>query len=61
MKNRWYDALLKLSAFVVPFYFVYYGPLHDKPDNPEVKTLWRYVFSGFSLYLILFIVIGLVR
>ena len=52
MKNRPFDILLKISAFLIPFYFVFYGPLHENPENPKIKSLWKYVISGFSAYLV---------
>jgi hypothetical protein len=54
MKNKYLFALLKVLAFVIPFYFVFYGPLHD---NPEMKILWKYVFSGFFAYALILIMI----
>ena len=54
MKNKYLFTLLKVLAFVIPFYFVFYGPLHD---NPEMKILWKYVFSGFLAYIFLAIVV----
>jgi hypothetical protein len=54
MKNKYLFTLLKVLAFVIPFYFVFYGPLHD---NPEMKILWKYVFSGFLAYIFLAILV----
>ena len=56
-----FDILLRISAFLLPFYFVFYGPLHDKPENPKIKILWKYVLFGFLAYLIFFIIIEYVK
>ena len=48
MRHKFFDILLKFSAFIVPFYFVYFGPLHANQESQKIKTLWKYVFSGFS-------------
>lgn len=55
MKNKYFFTLLKILAFVIPFYFVFYGPLHDKPENPKMKVLWKYVLLGFLAYILIFI------
>jgi len=54
MKNNHFFTLLKVSAFLLPFYFVFYGPLHDNPEKPKMKILWKYVFSGFLAYILFF-------
>jgi len=61
MKNKYFYTLLKIFAFLLPFYFVFYGPLHDKPENPKMKILWKYVISGFIAYILFFIVIKYVK
>jgi len=58
VKNKYLFNLLKILAFVIPYYFVFYGPLHEKPENPKMMILWKYVLLGFSSYIIfLFIAI----
>lgn len=61
MKDKLSDILLKFSAFFIPFYFVFYWKLHEKPESPKMKTLWKFVFSGFATYVILVIIIVLNR
>jgi len=55
MKNKYFFTLLKVLAFIIPFYFVFYGPLYDKPENPKMKFLWKYVLLGFLAYILVFI------
>jgi len=57
MKTNYTDLVLQVLAFLLPFYFIFYGPLHDNPKHPKVKTLWKYIFSGFFAYTILVIII----
>ncbi|GGE40513.1 hypothetical protein GCM10010832_20780 [Psychroflexus planctonicus] len=57
MKNKYLFTLLKVLAIVIPFYFMFYGPLHDNPENPKMKILWKYVFSGFFAYALIIIMI----
>lgn len=57
MKNKYLFTLLKVLAFAIPFYFVFYGPLHDNPENPKMKILWKYVFSGFLAYILFFVIV----
>jgi hypothetical protein len=57
MKHPCYHTFLKFTAFVVPFYFVYYGPLYEKPKDPQIKTLRWYMMLGFAAYLILTLII----
>ena len=52
-----YSFFLKLTAFLIPFYFIYYGPLHDQPGNPENRILLKYVYFGFILYLFIAILL----
>lgn len=51
-RNRTSDIFLKVFAFLLPIYFVYYWPLYEKTKDPKIKTLWKYVFTGFVFYLI---------
>ncbi len=50
-KNRPIDFLLRIVAFIIPFYFVFYGPLHDNPEQAKIKILWKYILAGFVAYL----------
>ena len=49
-----YSLFLKITALLIPFYFIYYGPLHDQPKNPENRLLLKYVYFGFFMYVIIF-------
>ena len=53
MKNKTFDLILKFSALLFPFYFVFYGQLYDNPENPKIELLWKFMFIGFFAYLIL--------
>ena len=46
MKKEKFDHILKLAAFLLPFYFVFYVP----PDESFAKILNRYVIFGFCFY-----------
>ena len=61
MKKNYTNLLLQILAFLLPFYFIFYGPLHANPERPKVKTLWKYIFSGFFAYMILGIIIVLIN
>jgi len=61
MKKNYTYLLLRISAFLLPFYFIFYGPLHDNPEHPKVKTLWKYIFSGFFTYIILALIIVIIK
>jgi VanZ family protein len=61
MKKNFTNLLLQILAFLLPFYFIFYGPLHDNPERPKVKTLWKYIFSGFFTYMILGIIFVLIK
>jgi len=53
MNKKIFNFILVFLAFLFPFYFVFYGPLYDKPANANIKTLWKFMFLGFLAYLIL--------
>lgn len=53
INNRISLTILKMVALIIPFYFVYYGSLHEEVDTPKMKALWRYVIIGMSVYGIL--------
>jgi len=61
MKNKPFDIVLKIAAFLIPIYFVFYGPLHDNPGNPKMKILWKYILLGFIAYSLFFIVIYYIK
>ena len=52
-----FDVLLKIFAVIVPFYMIFYNPMHEHPKNPKMKTLRKYVYLGFSAYALLFLTI----
>jgi drug/metabolite transporter (DMT)-like permease len=56
MRNKYVFTLLKILAFIIPFYFVFYGPLHSRQENQSIKVLWKYVLLGFLAYILAFII-----
>jgi hypothetical protein len=52
---------LKALALVVPFYFVFYPPLHGQKENPKVRNLWAYVFIGFLVYGLAFLIFNITK
>ena len=61
MKTNYTDLVLQVLAFLLPFYFIFYGPLHDNPKHPKVKTLWKYIYGGFFAYIVLGIIFVLIK
>jgi len=55
MKRNYYNVLLQISAFILPFYFIYHGPLNDNPEHPIMKSIRKFLDTGFIFYTILFI------
>ncbi len=56
MRKQWFEILMKILALIMPFYIVYYWGLHDQPEKPFEKSLWRYTIAGFCIYLLAVIV-----
>lgn len=52
-RNKWFDVILKIFAFLIPMYFVFYPDLNDNSDSPRTKSLWQYTLAGFVGYIIL--------
>jgi hypothetical protein len=52
MKSKRFLFLLKILALLLPFYLVYYAPLHQYPEDPDLRSLWTYVLLGFAGYLL---------
>ncbi|MCF8262153.1 MAG: hypothetical protein K9J12_15355 [Melioribacteraceae bacterium] len=50
MKRKYFDSFLLMSAFLLPFYFVYSPRLNENRSDPFIKTLWRFTFAGFCFY-----------
>ncbi len=52
--NRYlFNISLRILAFLLPFYIIYHGPLHDNKEDPEMQTLWKYILSGFCAHVTL--------
>ncbi len=47
------DYLTYILALFIPFYFVFYGPLYEKPESVESKTIWKFIITGLVLYIIM--------
>ena len=52
-KNKPFDVLLKIFAFVLPFYFIFYDSLYASQEKPRMKELMRFLVGGFLVYFIL--------
>lgn len=50
MKQYKTDIVYKIFALLMPVYFVFYAPLHQHPENPRSKSLWKYTITGFIIY-----------
>jgi len=48
--------ILKVLAIFIPFYVVFYWRLSEQTERKEIKTLWKYVYAGFALYIIALII-----
>ncbi|HKI79953.1 MAG TPA: hypothetical protein VKA26_15530 [Ignavibacteriaceae bacterium] len=57
MQNKYFNMFLRLSAFLLPVYFIFYPPLNDTPRDPFIKSLWWFTIAGFCFYGILALVI----
>jgi len=51
------SMLIKLAALVLPMYFVFYGPIHDKRADGKINPLWHFVFAGFAIYILVALLI----
>jgi len=56
-KSSFFDVLLNFFAIIVPFYMIFYTPMHERHNEPKMKTLRKYVYLGFSAYAVLFLTI----
>lgn len=56
-----YQHLLKISAFLVPVYFIYHPQLQTDENNALTKSLLKYTYAGFGFYAILMTVIILLK
>ncbi len=48
MKKENFNHILKLAAFIMPFYFVFYVP----PEESFSKIFNRYIIAGFCFYIL---------
>ena len=56
-----YQHLLKISAFLVPVYFIYHPQLQTDENDALTKSLLKYTYAGFCFYAILMTVIILLK
>lgn len=59
MNNKFFNRFLQVSAFLLPVYFIFYPKLHENPEDPFTKILWKYVIAGFCFYGVAAVVIYL--
>lgn len=45
------EMLLRIGAFFIPIYFVFYSPLNDTSKSPQTRKLWKFIISGFVVYI----------
>lgn len=50
MARKYFNIFLKLSAFLLPVYFIFYAQLNDNPDKPFIISLWKFIIVGFLFY-----------
>ena len=50
MNKNYFNTFLLVSAFLLPFYFVFYPKLNDNLKDPFIKSLWRFTIAGFCFY-----------
>ena len=56
--NKYYRHLLQISAFLMPFYLIFYGPMNDNPDDDFSKSLRKFTLAGFAFYALIAAVYG---
>ena len=61
MKKNYYHMFLKISAFFLPFFLIFYGSLHDNPNHPAVKSIRKFLLAGFCFYSILAVAIFVIK
>lgn len=59
--KKFYQQILKISAFLVPVYFIYHPQLQSDENNVLTKSLLKYTYAGFGFYAILITVIILLK
>jgi len=57
MKKENFNHILKMAAFVFPFYFVFYVP----PDESLVKVFSRYTIAGFCFYALVAVIVIVIK
>ncbi len=55
-KLTFFNIFLQVSAFLLPFYFVFYPQLNEKIKEPFIKSLWWFTGAGFCFYIVLAII-----
>jgi hypothetical protein len=54
-KKKQWEAIkfffLKLLALTLPFYVVFLPQLHEDSSRAKIKNLWKYVITGFLIYI----------
>ena len=48
--SKSFKMFLRISALLLPVYFVFYPHLNDNQKDPFIKSLWIYTIAGFCLY-----------
>ncbi len=56
MKRENFQQMLKIAAFILPFYLVFYGPANDNPENSFATSLRKFTLAGFCFYGLLMVI-----
>ena len=59
--KKTYQHLLKISAFLVPVYFIFHPQLQSDENDGLTTSLLKFIYAGFGFYAALAIVIILLR
>ena len=61
MVKKYYNNILCLFTFLLLVYFIFYSPLHEKPRDLFVKSMWWFIIGGFCFYGLIAAVIILIK
>ena len=61
IRKKYFSLFLKISAFLLPVYFVFYPKLNDNLKDPLIKSLWLFTIAGFCFYALLILAIFVIN
>jgi hypothetical protein len=59
MQQNYFNVFLRITSFFLPFYLIFYGPLHEESASLISKSMWKYQAAGFCFYTILILTLTL--